>query len=1815
MYSWPGFILWPRAWKFVWGCFSLTLRSKLLHALYGNYVKQMRVSLSFANCTSLFARKEALRASADILLFQETTMSQRGKQQILRFLPGCRRKVLWGSGPTNGSSTGVCCALPLHTPAVEVEQLGALQCFANDGRFQHVIISLSGLRLHIMNVYCKVGDCGYNEKLLWALLQYMAGLGPVPVLLGGDFQSDVINTSVFQLLYQHGWYNLARLSGLEDTPTWCHGGKWHDEGAPRTVNDLVLANSLALRMVESFEHKTDWNKALHPCRVGEPRPDHVPLYVVLSSSHLADAKVSILPLAPASPSLDEWPTMPLEDETALADAVWAQFSAPFQLQLASDVDGAYATWCHAATEYLGRRIGRKFPPRGHLAKPHIVPAVGTCSYKGPSEPLRLRQGRRAARCLRECLALMYRADIAPWSIADRIRFEATWERSRTLGRRLLQHTWPEQPSAVDLQEALGQLEMEMDAQLHDIIATRQQQWKHMVHDSDISSSKGLFDLLKPSRALGLQSVQVDGSPCFALNVILDKVREAWAHIFDRTAAPAPAAFLQEYAAEITARAAPCDLPAITGAALLQQVKKRSGDAVGGLDSWRTYELQQLPLIFWDAMALFLRTVENTGAWPQSMLHVNVTMLSKGEGTEPAKLRPISCAAVLRAVWASLRFRQMKPWLQAVCPPSVFGEPLEQALEMALAQEEALYGLTPATSTLFFDKTKCFDKLVLPIVSGLWAALGGPPGVLLALEGFYGSLTRRFKINGAVGDAWCSNAPLQGCALSVAMIHLLMGIWCQRNEALGLHPRAYFDDSRVSFGASDGQAATAAWNEVQRFDELSGQQTNTSKSFAVVPAPRFARHVAAATGDALEVKSQAKVLGHQAVGGKLRRVAVSHNRANACISTLQTARAVGIAPRQAERYVSTKAIKQFIYGCEIGRPGANDSQNVRWAASSALWTSTRQQRNPEVLFTLLRKGHLVDPFQAVPFQTVLGLRRLFLQKPALFDRASRLWQHCVSGQAHWVGPIRNLATLLTDLQLTWVDFDTVETRQGRRFSLWSSSGSFLAHRLREELKWCRWQHVHRKDMDGIQTERGVNLFATTFLLRGGLARRDVDSVSPNCRLQVARLCGGSLSMCMHGLLEGILAGAALARVQLAKMHKVHNATCIHCSLNTDETKFHMFWECPAWQYIRDATIGKFSPGALDRHPAVVTSECGITLNPDWLLDEFLALERMPQRSPSLLSWEAAETQVIQDERGVLVWTDGSTTHGAIPELVRSGLGIYYNENVSLNFHAALAGALQTNNRAELLAVVLAAEHGVLWQQPLVIHSDSAWVIDRARTLRGLQNIPHAWEHSDLWKRLWRACNDISITFVFIPSHLSEEDAVLHGLTPLAVKGNNEADTLAKRGEQLHHHPNWHARVQQFGQLLRDTVWIQVCMMFICLARNHKESHVSSDSGPSATVPMNQGWLQLQERLHRELQLHPTGGRRFGHKQPPVGQAGALVLPVGEPEVQRSSAAGARQRPLPVYALRHPPRLGAAVSMEWQQVPKPWLLVHRAQGHTRGEDNSGMKFQLGVKPSLLPALEWYLGQLQWPEEGRSQSVSFCELAIDFEIATGVLLEMPRADSPWQLGQRARAFYSAASAIGRYVERRPWPCGISSQTVNNLANTWGLPRCAGLPWRPTLLHPDAVEIFFTSAGNAVYVSDTDFFNQEPPLLVPSRESFWDAQVRRVPIYVRREERRAHEHVPQLQWCIQGDGPPDANPISSKLSKKVTDWRKMQAKVAEHNSTAAERKRHWIVLPDPPDFSLTGAQYSQLVKGLKVRCQWCSRERCLSVYSAWMEVTCPAC
>ena len=113
-----------------------------------------------------------------------------------------------------------------------------------------------------------------------------------------------------------------------------------------------------------------------------------------------------------------------------------------------------------------------------------------------------------------------------------------------------------------------------------------------------------------------------------------------------------------------------------------------------------------------------------------------------------------------------------------------------------------------------------------------------------------------------------------------------------------------------------------------------------------------------------------------------------------------------------------------------------------------------------------------------------MRRLFRKRPDLYACAAALWPHChQANRSHMV--CRNLAYMLRDMQLGWVDFDTIRSDHGRVLR------SFLAHRLREELRWSSWQRIACKDMAGVHGEVGINVFATICLWCGGLNRKDID----------------------------------------------------------------------------------------------------------------------------------------------------------------------------------------------------------------------------------------------------------------------------------------------------------------------------------------------------------------------------------------------------------------------------------------------------------------------------------------------------------------------------------------------------------------------------------------------------------------------------------------------------------------------------------------------------------------------------------------------------
>ena len=83
--------------------------------------------------------------------------------------------------------------------------------------------------------------------------------------------------------------------------------------------------------------------------------------------------------------------------------------------------------------------------------------------------------------------------------------------------------------------------------------------------------------------------------------------------------------------------------------------------------------------------------------------------------------------------------------------------------------------------------------------------------------------------------------------------------------------------------------------------------------------------------------------------------------------------------------------------------------------------------------------------------------------------------------------------------------------------------------------------------------------------------------------------------------------------------------------------------------------------------------------------------------------------------VVVWTDGAGRRNQDRRLRRSGVGVYYGEDHAKNVAVALSGRDQTNQRAELMAIILAVERET---RPLWVRSDIAYCVDGVLSARAV-----------------------------------------------------------------------------------------------------------------------------------------------------------------------------------------------------------------------------------------------------------------------------------------------------------------------------------------------------------------------------------------------------------------------------------------------------------------------------------------------------------------
>ena len=151
--------------------------------------------------------------------------------------------------------------------------------------------------------------------------------------------------------------------------------------------------------------------------------------------------------------------------------------------------------------------------------------------------------------------------------------------------------------------------------------------------------------------------------------------------------------------------------------------------------------------------------------------------------------------------------------------------------------------------------------------------------------------------------------------------------------------------------------------------------------------------------------------------------------------------------------------------------------------------------------------------------------------------------------------------------------------------------------------------------------------------------------------------------------------------------------------------------------------------------------------------------------------------LAQEPHINIYTDGACSNNGKPD-ARAGFGIYFGKNDERNVSESFTG-LQTNNRAELLAIIKALtilrteiEQG----QKINIYTDSSYAI-RCCTTYGEKMFKKGWKNkgkdipnTKMVKVAYNFCKKYpNIKFIHVMAHTGLQDA--HSI------GNENADRLA------------------------------------------------------------------------------------------------------------------------------------------------------------------------------------------------------------------------------------------------------------------------------------------------------------------------------------------------------------------------------------------------------------------------------------------------------
>ena len=424
-------------------------------------------------------------------------------------------------------------------------------------------------------------------------------------------------------------------------------------------------------------------------------------------------------------------------------------------------------------------------------------------------------------------------------------------------------------------------------------------------------------------------------------------------------------------------------------ALQETIRRMASNSACGPDGWRAGELKALPEAMLERLVVMLTVVESSGRWPEALATGFISLIPKGEGAAPEKLRPISVMSVVYRAWAATRLRELVAWQEQWIPDELHGFrpvhsaedvwwPLALKVERALLEGSGLCGVS-------LDYSKCFDRIPMDIVLKLAAHVGMASAIVRAVRAMYAQLWRRFRFAGNLGTPFqATNGILQGCPLSIVLLNLLVCVWARgaHVEAPGAVPHGYADDTGAIAVGPDGCAKLQRLLDfIGAFASVTGQQLNDGKSKCWSTGASLKLELAQLrlAGVPLDVVTGMRCLGaHLSFERHALRNEVGERACCQARAIVERIRWAPLALAERAILVGSVANSKALYSFPAGGLNAVTMNSYRTACLGAVWGASRKLKSPEAVWTSIVKGHFVDPRQRAAYACLRMLRRMLLR---------------------------------------------------------------------------------------------------------------------------------------------------------------------------------------------------------------------------------------------------------------------------------------------------------------------------------------------------------------------------------------------------------------------------------------------------------------------------------------------------------------------------------------------------------------------------------------------------------------------------------------------------------------------------------------------------------------------------------------------------------------------------------------------------------------------------------------------------------------------